>query len=469
METTPEQLAQSARAYLVAAAGYGKTEIIARAVSLEQERRQLILTHTHAGVHSLKTRLKKLGVSGRYFRVNTIAGWALQYVNAYPQLSGIQAGYTPINNDEWRSCYRAAARLVGENRAIRSVVQASYAGVYVDEYQDCTISQHDLILQLAELIPCRVVGDPLQSLFDFSGEAIDWQEHVASNFQELPELRTPWRWEGANPRLGQWLIQLRFALLDGSGIDLRGQEDRGVYWRKYDGYQSILDACTQGFAQEHTVIVIREQANTCHKLAQNLAKWGYTSIEEMEAKDLTKWATALEANEGNQRAVAVIDFCSTCMTGVSTTLKSIKERFSNNSRSFSRMRNQPLISVLEAVADSDEFTPILSAISVISKLPEVRIYRRDLLREMKRALGNYPNGSSSTLAESARHTRNQTSVIGRSLDRRTISRTLLVKGLQFDHAVVSDIEKFNKHHLYVALTRGARSVTVVSTNPVITV
>jgi len=51
--------------------------------------------------------------------------------------------------------------------------------------------------------------------------------------------------------------------------------------------------------------------------------------------------------------------------------------------------------------------------------------------------------------------------------RRLIGTTLLVKGLEFDHAIVLDAASLSKKELYVALTRGARSLTVISTNPVL--
>jgi DNA helicase-2/ATP-dependent DNA helicase PcrA len=51
--------------------------------------------------------------------------------------------------------------------------------------------------------------------------------------------------------------------------------------------------------------------------------------------------------------------------------------------------------------------------------------------------------------------------------RRLIGTTLLVKGLEFDHAIVLDAASLSRKELYVALTRGARSLTVISTNPIL--
>ena len=51
--------------------------------------------------------------------------------------------------------------------------------------------------------------------------------------------------------------------------------------------------------------------------------------------------------------------------------------------------------------------------------------------------------------------------------RRLIGTTLLVKGLEFDHAIVLDANSLSKKELYVALTRGARSLAIISTSPVL--
>ena len=44
-----------------------------------------------------------------------------------------------------------------------------------------------------------------------------------------------------------------------------------------------------------------------------------------------------------------------------------------------------------------------------------------------------------------------------------IGTTLLVKGLEFDHAIVLDAASLSRKELYVAFTRGARSLTIIST------
>ena len=110
---------------VVAAAGCGKTEQIARATQIAEGRR-LILTHTHAGVDALRARLKTHKVSSEKFRVDTIAGWCLRYAASFPKRSSLTCA-NPRSDKEWNAVYEAAARLI-QSGAVKGVLASSYAG-----------------------------------------------------------------------------------------------------------------------------------------------------------------------------------------------------------------------------------------------------------------------------------------------------------------------------------------------------
>ena len=66
---------------LIAPAGHGKTYSIAQMISLvEAEKPQLILTHTHAGIASLKKKFREQGVSPKRYSIETICGFTQRYV-----------------------------------------------------------------------------------------------------------------------------------------------------------------------------------------------------------------------------------------------------------------------------------------------------------------------------------------------------------------------------------------------------
>lgn len=89
----------SASGSIVAAAGCGKTETIARAVKASPGR-QLVLTHTNAGVEALRRRMRRHGVAESSVVIDTVAGWCLKFVTAYPNSSG-WAGQDSSEDRDW--------------------------------------------------------------------------------------------------------------------------------------------------------------------------------------------------------------------------------------------------------------------------------------------------------------------------------------------------------------------------------
>ncbi len=94
-------------AAIVAPAGHGKTEIIANVAAMG--RRALILTHTHAGVHAIRERLKRLGVPHVQVAVDTIAAWSMRYAHAFPGIAQPPDGM-PQSSQAWTQIYLAACR-----------------------------------------------------------------------------------------------------------------------------------------------------------------------------------------------------------------------------------------------------------------------------------------------------------------------------------------------------------------------
>ena len=83
-------------------------------------------------------------------------------------------------------------RLVGvEGASVSGVVvphiKSTYSGLFVDEYQDCTKKQHEIIKILAELIPTRILGDFLQGIFEFNEPTVDLTSAFEMDAQHMPE------------------------------------------------------------------------------------------------------------------------------------------------------------------------------------------------------------------------------------------------------------------------------------------
>jgi DNA helicase-2/ATP-dependent DNA helicase PcrA len=463
-----EELLASAKGpvSVTAAAGCGKTEAIVKAVRLA-EGKQLVLTHTNAGVAALRARLRKYQVPASKFRVETIASWLLKYAAAYPGMSGLRNPRP--QGDEWDEAYPAAAALF-DHRFVSDVVKATYCGVFVDEYQDCTKSQHALVLRLAEFLPVRVIGDPLQGIFGFQQDPlVDWSTDVAPNFCPYPDaLTTPYRWQDTNPQLGAWLGQVRERLQDGQAIELR--DNHVAEWRQWS--DSAEEACLRALrSHKGTKAGIHQWPKDAQYSARRIGG-EYQSIEEMDCSALMKAAARLDkgmaSGAGTAMAISVINFIRDCAAVgdcFQEVLRAIQEK---RVELLPRISDQQLGSAFHRLVSNRDLGAIAEIVNRLASDRRVAVYRRELLTEMRRAALEYATGRYESFCEAAYTARYRTRVNGRPPENRVISTTLLIKGLEFDHAIVLHADQFqNKENFYVAVTRGSWSLTILSENPII--
>lgn len=99
--------------------------------------------------------------------------------------------------------------------------------------------------------------------------------------------------------------------------------------------------------------------------------------------------------------------------------------------------------------------------------PETSPFRRDLLYRFLNVLKMHIDGDGDTLIESAKLYQRDMRHTGRPIRHtRLIGTTLLVKGLEYDHAIILDADSLDAKDLYVAMTRGTKTLTIIfSGNP----
>jgi superfamily I DNA/RNA helicase len=361
--------------------------------------------------------------------------------------------------EAWAATYSAALQVL-QRRVPNSVVKSSYASVFVDEYQDCTAGQHAIVLALADLMPCRVLGDPLQGIFGFrNNRLVCWQTEVFPNFHRLPDLIVPWRWLGRNPTLGAWLLGIRPALEAGEPIDLAASP---VEWRRQEPTAQAR-ACLDVARRPGSVAALLKWPTDCHRLARKL-KGRFTSMEEMDCKDLLEVARRLQGVSGPEMVRAVLDTAEACMTRASTVLQPVS-RALEAGRPIASVRQQnwrPAVHALARLEETADLADVAGALRAMSGESGVVVFRRELFLELLRAIGAYARGGHATLEEAAWWIRNLTRATGRRMETRTVSRTLLVKGLEFDHVIVANGDELDAKNLYVALSRASSSATVLS-------
>ena len=97
------------------------------------------------------------------------------------------------------------------------------------------------------------------------------------------------------------------------------------------------------------------------------------------------------------------------------------------------------------------------------------MYRPGILSPSIRALRiSRPGPDGLSFLEAAIKIREERRGLGRWLPKHAIGSTLLLKGLEADHAVVLNANTLDPKNLYVALTRASRTLTVCSPSLTIT-
>ncbi len=457
------------KGYVIAPAGFGKTHLIAMAVKAGTQR-QLVLTHTYAGVNALKSKMKSLDVPQSRYHVDTIASWALRICLAYPHNSGWNIDRP--DGQEWSRLYESCTALLTKD-FIQRIVCASYDGVYVDEYQDCSISQHNLVSALAEILPCRILGDPMQAIFDFAEQPVNWTQHVYPQFDCVGKLTTPWRWRNANAsELGEWLGEIRRILQDGEQINLRQPFPKQVTRshialddhtnpKRLNVFYSCLDC-------EDTVIAIHKgdgiHKNKTHELARQLSG-KFSSIEEVEGAALFSFIKKTSsARTPSKKLKLAIEFAAKCMTCVNGVLSAGTKR--GEVAKIQKSTKYPNVTLAAnsyfAMPSSANLRHLLLQMFYLN---ETQPIRRDLLNRALQVLLIHSQSLNLTLEEAARKYQLEFRYKGRPLKHtKLIGTTLLVKGLEFDHAIILDATSLSTKELYVALTRGARQLTIISSS-----
>jgi DNA helicase-2/ATP-dependent DNA helicase PcrA len=119
------------------------------------------------------------------------------------------------------------------------------------------------------------------------------------------------------------------------------------------------------------------------------------------------------------------------------------------------------------VAKSESLIPVISALKAISENANAKIFRKELFYEMLRAIKEFDRGDYDSLRDAVWQIRNITRRTGRKTSHHSVGTTLLVKGLEFDHSIILDADGMDRKNLYVAMTRGAKTLTILSKQPVL--
>jgi hypothetical protein len=453
-----------ARVCITAPAGTGKTHLIIETLrKYTGSKPLLILTHTNAGVHVLRRRLSESSVPKSRFQVQTIDGFALLLVRTFPMRAGYQINELDISYPAVRA---AAANVLAEQH-IDSILKANFARVIVDEYQDCDITQHGIVVALAELIPTAVLGDPLQRIFGFKGSELPAWDSVQATFVAQEALHEPQRWMRAgNEELGQWLLSIRPMLQTCSPIDLNGAPRNSVLHFQSsheDGYRQMT---SEMMSLRGKTLVIGDSTNdkVRHELARRFP--GASIVEPVDLKCLMNFAcsidTCLAHGETAELPIehVVAEFATSLMTGVNKKplLKRLDTiRGKKNTKSPTHVEAAGL-----KLIEAPSYAAVKDFLEVLRGQHGARLFRPSLLRLAIQSLQMASQGRAPTLFVAAKESRERNRHFLSGLPIISIGSTLLLKGLEAENAAIVNADKMSAENLYVALTRGSRKVLVRS-------
>lgn len=467
LESTARSVLSHAPCSLEMPAGSGKTHLLAATVAIAsmEGKRSLILTHTNAGVDALRKRLSKFGVAISTYHIDTITSWAYTLVRAYEEIAELKVPEIPDWSDSGK--YIDAATRVANSTVIKLMHSCSFNYFFVDEYQDCNLRQHKLIVTIADsILQTVVLGDRLQGIFGFAGETlVDWDEDVFLRFPQYQVAHSSHRWNKSNPELGRWLSDIRPSLVNGTTLDFSQLNVPGLTW-----VCSSPNAVTR---EAYRLVKLDETVVLIDKWPQNLVEHAtrlngfYSIMEELQGKFMIRALTALPSENNFGLAAWLADFAKNCAIGLSDIDGRILTALRNN-RCINHLKREGfehVLNGLDELRENPSFGKLIEVALIIQRTKGVKIYRWEAWSDTIMAIENCIQESSNPLDELMR-LRDRLRKIGRRTGKRIASRTLLVKGLEYDHVIIADVTNIrDPRNLYVAMTRAVKSVTLISPSP----
>ena len=454
-------------------AGSGKTHLLSATARhiVDDGGRVLVLTHTNAGVYAINARLKRFGVI-RGVQVSTITSFAFRLARAYPDLGQLQVPKVMMSAHS--NSYVNAATRVASSKHIQAVLAASFTHLLVDEYQDCNEIHHAFVSAIRAAVPATgVLGDPLQAIFGFSDRLADWTAVLAEYPPHATTIK-PHRWSGHNEALGEWLLAIRPLMVPGHVVDWTNIAlPAGVTFRSISGDQQGLTlAAIPTYPADGTVLIIAAWPTTARTIAGNL-HGTFTVMEEVAGNFMAKSLGNLVVSEPAAYALWLFDLTKLCHGGHGVLdTGTLRKRYANGRTasdlleggSHARAGAALAIRALDAVVSDPTLSSLAAAMDQIPASSALRLHSHEAWYDVQTSLRGaaaQDNDTGALLGELAK-AREVLRYAGRRERKRVISRTLLVKGLEYDHVIIADVgEHPTVNDLYVALTRARKSITIL--------
>jgi DNA helicase-2/ATP-dependent DNA helicase PcrA len=460
------------RSMICAPAGYGKTHTIISSVILNSSTLPiLVLTHTNAGVAAIREKAKTNKIDMHRLVVSTICGYAQMLVDYFvknnfslPQQNDASLYYKAIITEACKVSFSAPVQLF---------LSKSYSHIIVDEFQDCSLEQFKLIETIGKMIPIHILGDYLQSIYGFNNDTIVDMNGTECEIyrRNIQTLETPWRWINASSKeLGEELHSIRQRLENELSIDLSKliyvkyfPYNEGDKYVNNSPYKRAMSHICNYNGKEKIVLITPHDNILGYRNKIIKSYHSLILLEAVDAKDFYTVAHDLDEMTASTALKTIVKIFRQYAK------KTVIDRYININGEIKKCRkaeyiqiNKKLSEAVEQMTTQYNYLNIIKFIETLERLPDMRIFRCQIIYDAKLALKEA--ACNKTLIETAmikiHNTRRR---VGRQIRSKSVGTALLTKGLEFDHVVILDAHLFtDKKFFYVALTRGCKSVTIIS-------
>lgn len=461
------------RSMVIAPAGYGKTYTIAKCVSENPMPLPiLVLTHTNAGVASLKSKMDSLHITSSNYILSTICGYTEVLVNSFVLDKTL---VLPRTNTNYYHTINELATKVTKAAPFQKFIKLKYSHIIVDEFQDCSTLQLDFIYALSRAIPLHVLGDNLQSIYGFKGEKIVDMlgtecKQLHSNVQYLD---TAWRWNNVGKKgLASDLSKIRQNLLSGSIINLEdynnirhlicGENEKFHRGKELTRYERLL-LDVRRCNNDESILLIHPLSEAIVARQKIIKRYQFlTLLEAVDDKLFYESARLIDSSDGNSSCFRTLIAILHSIATTSGLLKLVhKDGELVKARSKDNIIKVDFWSKIKGQLDG-RLESWYTVLDSLSNIKELYIYRRQIFNDLKKAIIEAIN-KHCTVEEAMNLIHNRRKHVGRFVPNKCLGTTLLTKGLEFDHVILLDAHKIiDKNNFYVAITRGCKSLTIIS-------
>ena len=457
------------KSLVIAPAGHGKTTLLTKCIlRLQMYKNILILTHTHAGIASIKQKMSKEHIPLKNVCISTITGFA-------QHIAILFYGKNILEKQEDKKYFNdiqeKVLRIISLN-GVLNIIKRTYSVIFVDEYQDCSIIQHKIIEKISSVMPTHLLGDPLQAIIRFNDEPVDFSKHL-NNFKEYNFLSIPWRWNNCgNKDLGESIIKMRKLLLSNSEIKLDdSNEFKGVFFYKHSTEEQKCWS-TLGNAllklKSDSILILFPPIVECGityraKCRQRFDfKHDFELLEAIDDKDFYKCAQAIDSLRCEEKNITG-DLLIKLLEAISFNKGDVTEWFS--SKGVKRKRSEKekcdtMKIMYENFVQSRSLDALYLIINYVHTNLKWRYKRPTLLNAIKKVLQDYRESS---CLERMKTYKNKIRIIGRKVNGKCIGNTWLTKGLEFDDVIILDAHKYKDcNNFYVAISRACKNLHIFS-------